>query len=100
MQTKSTKRLEALQGVLRGIGYLGIGKVLSEASRYLSSLPRGTVVVAKGLECQVQQEIKEIYIRTLDKVRKTGRMKASTTKKGKTCLTKKIRNISPIWVMT
>ena len=37
---------------------------------------------AKGLECQVQQEIKEIYIRTLDKVRKTGRMKASTTKKG------------------
>ena len=54
------KRLEALQGVLRGLGYLGIGSALSEASRHLKSLPRGTVVVAKGLECQVQQELKEI----------------------------------------
>ena len=78
------KRLEALQGVLRGIGYLGIGKVLSEASRHLKSLPRGIVVFAKGLGCQVQQETKEIYLRTLDKVRKTSRTKASTTKKGKT----------------
>ena len=78
------KRLEALQGVLRGLGYLGIGKVLSEASRYLQSRSRGIVVFAEGLECQVQQETKEIYIRTLDKVRNASRMKASTTKKGKT----------------
>ena len=88
---------------LSKVGIKGIPSLIlydnqgNEIKRKSGALTKKQLEVFLGLD---QLDCSAVSAKQLDKVRKTSRMKASTTKKGKTCLTKKIRNISPTWVMT